>query len=286
MAIELADIKNKFTATIKESRRITSDDTDEVRHIELTVDDPAFRYQEGQSVAVLVPGPHPFGNPYHIRRYTIASSRPTTSANKIDFTILVRRCFYIDPFNGEEYPGIASNYLCDLGNGDEVILAGPYAMPFTIPENRNANMIMVGAGTGIAPFRAFIEQIYQHHGGWKGQVRLYYGAKTGLDLYYLNEADNDLTQYYTEETFKAVASIASRPLSDDVDGLQKGVEKNSEEILELLKDKNTHLFLCGLEKVGETFEQTLSQHLGSDEAWLGIRKQLLDSRRWNEMLYQ
>ena len=56
------------TAIVKDSRRVTPESTEEVRHIVLNVPDPAFRFVEGQSVAVVVPGPHPFGNPFHVRR--------------------------------------------------------------------------------------------------------------------------------------------------------------------------------------------------------------------------
>ena len=53
-------------------------------------------------------------------------------------------------------------------------------------------MLMVGVGTGIAPFRAFVKHIYEERGGWKGQVRLFYGAKTGMELLYMNDVRKDL----------------------------------------------------------------------------------------------
>jgi len=282
----LGEIDRTCTARVKESWRITPESTDEVRNIVLTVDDPAFRYREGQSIAVVVPGPHPFGNPYHIRRYTIANARPETQADEIDFSIMVRRCFYQDEASGEQYPGIASNFLCDARPGDEVAISGPYATTFEIPSQTDANLVMVGAGTGIAPFRGLIERIYRLHGGWQGQVRLYYGARNGMDLSYQNSVDNDLPEYYAEETFKAISAVATRPLSDDTDALRGGVEDHREEIWGLLQDEKTHLFVCGLEGVGEMFNQVLAERADSLETWSALKEKMQAQQRWHQLLYR
>ncbi|HSO84128.1 MAG TPA: oxidoreductase, partial [Thiocapsa sp.] len=56
-----ADLGPTSQAFIKDSRRITPESSEEVRHITLQVVDPAFQFVEGQSIGVVVPGPHPFG---------------------------------------------------------------------------------------------------------------------------------------------------------------------------------------------------------------------------------
>ncbi len=70
-----AEIGPTTEAIIEETRRITPATSDEVRHLVIQVLDPAFQFVEGQSIGVVVPGPHPFGNPYHLRRYSIANAR-------------------------------------------------------------------------------------------------------------------------------------------------------------------------------------------------------------------
>lgn len=92
-------------ATVVETARITPTDRDEVRRIRLRVDDPAFRFAAGQSVGVVVPGPHDMGNRYHMRRYSIASANGRAATDAIEFDLLVRRCFYLDEFSGERFPG-------------------------------------------------------------------------------------------------------------------------------------------------------------------------------------
>jgi sulfite reductase alpha subunit-like flavoprotein len=56
-------------------------------------------------------------------------------------------------------------------------LAGPYSLAFALPEEKDANLLMIGLGTGVAPFRAFVKHTYSELGGWEGKVRLYHGAK-------------------------------------------------------------------------------------------------------------
>ncbi|MBW9274565.1 MAG: hypothetical protein K1563_12830, partial [Candidatus Thiodiazotropha sp. (ex. Lucinisca nassula)] len=66
-------LESSCVATLKSTTRITPETTDEVRQLVLKIDEPSFRYTAGQSIGVLVPGPHQFGNEFHHRRYSIAN---------------------------------------------------------------------------------------------------------------------------------------------------------------------------------------------------------------------
>lgn len=282
--LEFAD---NCEAIIKESRRITPESTDEVRHIVLTIDDPAFRYIEGQNIGVLVPGPHPFGNKYHHRFYSIASSRDRMDDDEsLELEILVRRCFYIDEISGEQYPGIASNYLCDASVGDKITITGPYRSPFRLPRDRQSNLLMIGTGTGVAPFRAFIHRIYEQKIPWEGQARLYYGAKSGMDLYYMNDVDDDLINYYDQETFKAFQAVCKRPLGEAADALEQTLEENAASIWSLMQDPKTHVYVAGLEKAAEVFDKVMSETAGSEAQWNKTKQQLIDDKRWSKLIYQ
>ena len=272
-------------AVVKDNTRITPDSREEVREITLQIDDPSFRYIEGQTIGIVIPGPHPFGNKYHMRRYSIAKDNGMGTDGVSEFVILVRRCFYIDDVSGESYPGIASNHLCDATSGDKLILSGPYKAPFKIPQDSSSNLLMIGTGTGIAPFRGFIQRIYQEKGSWKGNVRLFYGAKSGMDLLYMNDINDDLTNYYDEKTFQAYNGLVDRPLSKDVEGLENSIEDNAQEIWSLIREPNTYVFLAGLKDVSKTFNKKMSELAGSEEAWDELRKQLIQENRLSELLY-
>ncbi|MCK7578462.1 MAG: FAD-binding oxidoreductase [Chromatiales bacterium] len=272
-------------AVIKASQRITPETTDEVRHITLEVLDPAFQFVEGQSIGVLVPGPHEFGNERHVRRYSIANARNVPVGGGVHLDILVRRCFYLDEVSGERYPGVASNYLCDAKPGDRITISGPYLSPFRMPLDNRANLLMISTGTGIAPFRAFAQLIYERRGDWKGQVRLYYGGHSGLDLMYANDETSDLTHYYDEKTFQAFRALGTKPLMTSSQALEQGLTEHSAEAWRLMREPNTHVFLSGLGKVTQVFDKVMAKQTGSEADWKQLKQALIEDGRWSELIY-
>ncbi len=273
------------TAIVKDSRRVTPESTEEVRHIVLNVPDPAFRFVEGQSVAVVVPGPHPFGNPFHVRRYSIANARQLPVAEGVDLDLLVRRCFYIDEVSGERYPGIASNYLCDVRPGDNIQIAGPYVSPFRMPADNRSNLLMVGTGTGVAPFRAFMQYIYAQRGDWVGQVRLFYGSRTGLETLYMNEEQGDLANYYDEKTFKAFQALSKPLIRSDEQALEQSLDDHAHEVWDLVQQPNTYVFLAGLDKIAAIFDKIMAQASGAESRWAACKRGLIEEKRWSELIY-
>ncbi len=280
-----AEIGPTTDAVLEETKRITPESTAEVRHLVLRVLDPAFQFVEGQSIGVLVPGPHPFGNPYHLRRYSIANARSLPQEDGVHLDLLVRRCFYVDEVSGERYPGIASNFLCDARPGQRITISGPYLSPFKMPVDGTANLLMIGTGTGIAPFRAFAQLIYERRGGWQGQVRLYYGGRTGLDLMYANDEQSDLANYYDDKTFKAFKALAQRPLMSSSQALEQGLKSNAAEAWALMRAPNTYVFVSGLGKIAAVLDKVMAEQAGSMEAWQGLKMGLIDQRRWSELIY-
>ncbi|MEW5788499.1 MAG: oxidoreductase [Pseudomonadota bacterium] len=274
-------------ATVRSSVRVTPEDREEVRLLTLAVAEPAGYFQEGQNVGVLIPGPHAFGNKYHHRYYTIAQARPAGDGTELE--LLVRRCFYIDEVSGEQYPGLASNLLCDAREGDAITLTGPYRSAFRVPADPASNLLMLGTGTGVAPFRAFLRRIYDERKseqqGWQGQVRLYYGARSGADLLYMNDENHDLDQYYDQATFQAIKALRAGLLSDEADALGQGVADHAGEILKLVQDGRTHVYLAGMKKVADTLDQVMARAAGSAAAWQDLKQKLVEERRWSELTY-
>lgn len=284
-ALQAANYGNTCSAVVKTSSRLTPASTDEVRHIVLHIDEPAFRFVEGQVIGVLVPGPHDFGNEYHHRRYSIANSRPWGSSEGVDIDILVRRCFYIDEVSGEEYPGVASNFLCDAKPGDEISITGPYRSPFAIPADDTSNLLMIGTGTGIAPFRGFMQHIYDQRGGWQGQIRLFYGARTGMDLLYMNDENQDLANYLDHQTFKTFNAVARGYFGTPAEGVENALANNTQEALGLMRQGNTYVFLAGQQKVAEALNKVMAEAVGSEEAWQTLKQGMIQQGRWTELLY-
>lgn len=271
------------SATLVRSQRITPPDSkEEVRHLVFQRADLSIQCQAGQCIRVMAPGQH--GNKVHPRLYLVAEP-DTDRDGATEFAICVRRHDYIDDFNGERYPGVASNYLCDLKVGASIEFAGPVGYPFEVPASRKAGILMIGMGTGIAPFRALIRHIYEKLGSWDGKVRLYYGAKTGLDMLYMNDENKDLSQYVYQPTFKAFQAISPRPVFDAPVELDKALAQNAAEVWEMMQAPDTHVYIAGVDALRGRVEQALAEIAGSAAAWAQAKARLRDTDRWHEVIY-
>jgi ferredoxin--NADP+ reductase len=286
MRIEDYPTEPRFTATVLSSERITEDASDvEVRELVLEVDEHQFNFKIGQSIGVLVKGPAEFGGSVHHRLYTVADTPVLKKSGKSEVTIVVRRCNYIDDYSGEEYVGINSNFICDRRSGDKLKITGPFGIPFDVPSDQNANLLLIGLGTGIAPFRALIKQIYQDADKWKGKVRLLYGAHTGLELLYMNNKRDDFARYYDEETFEAIKALSPRPNWADPIAWDFAIEQRTEEIWNMLSDDHTYVYVAGLIPVRDALDELFGDMSGSADGWSKRKAELTEQGRWVELLY-
>ncbi len=272
-----------YPATLVRSERITPEKSaEDVRHLVFRRDDLSFSCAMGQCVRVMAPGQ--YGNQYHPRLYLVADNVAERDGG-IEFAICVKRHNYIDDFNGERYPGIASNYLCDLPVGTSVQFTGPFGYPFAMPASRKANILMIGMGTGIAPFRALIRTLYETYGSWDGKVRLFYGAKSGLEMLYMNDENKDLAQYVYQPTFKAFQAISPRPAFDAPVAIDQAIAQNAAEVWEMLQAPDTYIYLAGVDQMQASVNQALIAICGSADTWYELKDALKASGRWHEVLY-
>ena len=108
--------------------------------------DPDFHFDVDEFLSNLKPLQH--------RAYSISSS-PKKYPDSVHMTISSVRWLT----NNRDHLGVCSTYLADRVNDDQKvkIFMSPNKA-FRIPENHETPMIMVGPGTGIAPFRAFLDE--------------------------------------------------------------------------------------------------------------------------------
>jgi ferredoxin--NADP+ reductase len=284
--LETYDTQPRYEATIVSTERITAKEAEaEVRELVLDIDRPDFPYKLGQSVGVLAPGSPDFGQEHHFRLYSVADLPASDEAGKPRIKICVRRCFYIDEYSGERYPGIASNFLCDLRAGDKLTLSGPYGLAFEVPEEHDANLILIGTGTGIAPFRAFVKHLYGEVPDWKGKVWLFYGARSGLELLYMNDKKDDFSQYYDEKTFEAFKALSPRPHWADPIAWDHAIAERGDELWQHLGAAKTYVYVAGLEKMREELDAVFTRLAGSEQKWKRRKAELQAGKRWVELLY-
>lgn len=124
--------------------------------------------------------------PLQPRFYSISSSLRRTP-DEIHLTVAVVK-YQTEDNQGPMHYGVCSNYLERLQAGDEVYMFLRSANSFHLPADPSKPVMLIGPGTGIAPFRSF----WQH---WQQQrendaaarlpkVLLFFGCRTrALDLY-------------------------------------------------------------------------------------------------------
>ena len=271
---------------VKENLRLTPEETDEVRSIVLSLLHADFRYVEGQHIGIILPDSLLQPGKEHFRLYTIANTpRPNVNGD-VDIELCVRRCFSVDKVSGERKPGITSNYLCDAQPGDKITITGPYGDAFMMPQDKRSNLLMIGSGTGIAPFRSFLQHIYEKQPDWEGQVRLYYGNHTGIDRQYQHNIVTDLAEYYDRATFEIYEKLSQQPWKHDNDGELKNIlQDNAREIFDLLQHGLTRVYVAGLRKTRNELDAVMTAMAGSELIWREIKTNLLQQQRWEELIH-
>jgi ferredoxin--NADP+ reductase len=250
--------------------------------LRFATDDTGFDTRIGQCVRVRAPGL--FGQRYHERLYSIADL-DRSDPQRTEFDLLVRRCDYLDDFSGERYAGVASNHLCNLPLGGQIELTGPVGHPFDVPADPEAPLLMIGMGTGIAPFRGLVRRIYDTLGGWRGPVRLFYGARSGLEMLYMNDQNNDLGHYVDQATFQAFQAISPKPHFGAPPALDQAIAEHAAEVLAMLEDRRTQVFIAGPQLMLVGVEASLAKVAGSAETWQSLHALLVADGRWHELLY-
>ena len=272
-----------FPAVVRENRRLTPvQSPDDIRHIVLDLSGSGISYLEGQSIGIIPPGTDENGKAYRVRLYSVSSSRKGDDGKDSTVSLTVKRVVAADPVTGQIVKGIASNYFCDALPGDEILITGPTGRSFFIPEDESVDIIMVAVGTGIAPFRAFIQQIYKIRQSWSGRIRLFFGTKTGMESLYCNDENNDIGQYFDTQTFKAFRALYN------IEGafIQRRVEENIEEIWRIIRDENFSFYICGLKELETGIEEILNERARQDNLhWEELRNRFKEEGRWNVEVY-
>lgn len=164
------DVNNPYTTTLVSTERITPLGWEaEVRHLVLRLPDTPFDYVEGQSIGVLAPGPHEFGNSHHLRLYSIASPGGGDDGRGDTISICVRRCFSIDDIKRRMLPGPALPTSCAMPTP---ATPSPSPVPTACSSKCRPTTTPISSWSAPAPASpccAFVKHIYQRHGEWKGR---------------------------------------------------------------------------------------------------------------------
>ncbi|MDR5170333.1 sulfite reductase subunit alpha [Methylobacillus flagellatus] len=115
------------------------------------------------------------------RLYSISSS-PREFADQVHLTVSIVRYGQ----HGTARGGVCSTFLADRAAGQAVPIFLKKSAHFRVPRNPDTPLVMVGPGTGIAPFRAFLQE--RQATGATGKNWLFFGEQhADTDFYYRDE---------------------------------------------------------------------------------------------------
>ncbi|HEY2574314.1 MAG TPA: sulfite reductase subunit alpha, partial [Verrucomicrobiaceae bacterium] len=141
--------------------------------------------------------------------------------------------------NGIKHQGVASTFLADrLSLGDTTGIFVHTAKHFRVPAGSDTRMIMVGPGTGIAPFRAFLEE--RQATGASGGNWLFFGdQKSESDYLYRDQ----ITRWHEEGFLTRLDLAFSRDQAEKI-YVQNRMLAQAAELWRWL-DGGAHFYVCG-----------------------------------------
>ncbi len=239
--------KNPITATVVGNVRVTEVGTDyDTHHVMLDFGVMPFPVLEGQSIGILPPGLDAQGKPNFARQYSIASPRNGERPGYNNLSLTVKRV--LENHQGQPVRGVASNYVCDLKVGDSVQVIGPFGASFLMPNHPRSNIVMICTGTGSAPMRAMTEWRRRLRASGKfegGRLMLFFGARTQQELPYFGPLQS-LPKDFIDNNF-----AFSRTPGAPKRYVQDLLRERAADLVPLLKDANTGIYVCGLKSMEE-----------------------------------
>lgn len=172
--------------------------------------------------------------PLQPRLYSISSS-PIATPGELHLTVDVVKY----DIEGRERLGVASTCLAQrFEPGQNVKVYIQKAHDFALPENTDTPIIMVGPGTGIAPFRSFLWHRLKQDA--KGKSWLFFGhQREATDFFYRDE----LTAFQTTGTLTNLSTAWSRD-GDTKVYVQDKMRDAGADVWTWLND-GAHFYICG-----------------------------------------
>merc|ERR1712137_1023497 len=311
-----APYTGKVIANTGHEHTITEDTGDanwETTHV--TFDhDGKVPYVEGQSIGVIAPGPDKKGDtPARIRLYSIASSAVGDDETSKTVSLCVKRVVEVDgKFANREvgedkadkagtafpdkkvYRGVCSNHINDMSPGDEVLITGPTGAEMLLPEEEDANIIMLATGTGIAPMRSYMRLLFHDKVGanadgsrkFQGLAWLFLGVPYSNSLLYVDEHDEYEKKFPDNFRVDYAVSREQTNAAGQKMYIQTKMAEFAEELWELMQSPKTHIYMCGLKGMESGMEECfspLAEKAGVE--WKDFAKEMKKAHRYHVEVY-
>ncbi|UVJ42866.1 bifunctional nitrate reductase/sulfite reductase flavoprotein subunit alpha [Pseudomonas sp. LS1212] len=171
--------------------------------------------------------------PLQPRLYSISSS-PKVTPNEVHLTVSTVRYRH----NDRARSGVCSAFLADRAEHGLVPIFTQKSAQFRVPRDPQAPMIMVGPGTGVAPFRAFLQE--RQATGATGKNWLLFGEqRASSDFYYRDE----LQAWHRDGHLERLDTAFSRDQEQKIYVQQRMLEQGAQ--LWSWLQEGGHFYICG-----------------------------------------
>ncbi|MGQ4485970.1 molybdopterin-dependent oxidoreductase [Streptomyces sp. SAS_281] len=218
--------------------------------------------------------------PLQPRLYSISSS-PLTDPDRLSLTVSVVR---YENTHGRPRAGVCSPFLADAGPDTRVPVFVRRAPHFRPPARPDAPMVMVGPGTGVAPFIGFLEERRARRD--PGPNWLFFGEQhRATDFFY----EEELTSFLADGTLTRLDTAFSRDQRAKV-YVQDRMREHGAKLWSWLRD-GAHFYVCGdaarmAKDVDRALRDIAVAHGGLDpEAAALYVKQLAADKRYVRDVY-
>ncbi|GAB7069656.1 bifunctional nitrate reductase/sulfite reductase flavoprotein subunit alpha [Mycolicibacterium hodleri] len=212
------------------------------------------------------------------RSYSISSS-PLVSPHEVQLTVSVVRYLTGD---GGRRGGVCSTFLADRASHASVFLQpSPHFRP---PEDGSVPMIMVGPGTGVAPFRGFLQE--RRALGHTGRNWLFFGDRHRAENFYYRE---DLEDMVDDGLLSRLDVAFSRDQPERV-YVQHKIRDYGADVWRWLED-GAHVYVCGdatrmAKDVDDALTAVIRTHGGlSSEGAHDYKRELVAAKRYVRDVY-
>ncbi|MBL9144074.1 MAG: sulfite reductase subunit alpha [Verrucomicrobiaceae bacterium] len=214
------------------------------------------------------------------RLYSIASSLKA-APSQVHLTIAQVRY----QSHGRARNGVCSTFLADRAQGDTPVPV--FIQPshgFKLPTDDTKPVIMIGPGTGVAPFRSFLQE--RQATGARGKNWLFFGEQSRMQSYFYKDEWATLIQ---NGVLHRMDTAFSRDQEQKI-YVQHRMTENGAELYRWLED-GAHFYVCGdasrmAKDVDAALHQVIEQHGGKStddaKAYIAAMK---EAKRYQRDVY-
>lgn len=234
------------------------------------------------------------------RYYSIASS-PVINKKRVAITVVVVVTDVPNQKSGNWFYGLTSNYLYSvvqkekhislqlpsteapqakkpsfaLNETRNKVLVHLRSSPFKLPNDHSRPIIMMAAGSGIAPFRAFIQErvhlALNNRDQEIGRMALYFGCRSAdEDCLYAEEwkeLQDQLQKAGKRDLFELYYAFSRPSTMEKKRYVQDLVLEHRDEFLGLLSGEQASCYICGSINLAVGIKQAMTEMLRSKHGW-------------------